>query len=130
MEQPAGLHLISATMRAQILFEALHEPLTTPAKVDPANVLPAELLEMVLLHLSLQDLIRVQGVSRPWRDAFNGSSKIQQALFLHPYPGVVVKAFRDPRCTWKWKWKKQNGEELGHRPLLNPFMERSGGPSL
>ena len=44
----------------------------------------AELLEAVLYTLPTQDLLLAQRVCTTWRDAIQGSKKIQQALFFRP----------------------------------------------
>ncbi|KAJ9649667.1 hypothetical protein H2199_000446 [Coniosporium tulheliwenetii] len=49
-----------------------------------------ELHELILLHLPIQDLLlRVQRVSRAWRDLIAGSPALQFALFLRAEPGPV-----------------------------------------
>lgn len=89
-----------------------------------------ELAEMILLHLPLIDLVRVQCVCRRAREMALFSSKIQSALFLRPYSGLrIVAARRDGtearqplHHTARHIWRTAHGDDLALPPLLNPFL--------
>lgn len=49
-----------------------------------------ELLEMILTHLTIQQLLRVQSVNRQFRDAVGTSTKLQRQLCLLPNSSPYV----------------------------------------
>lgn len=50
-----------------------------------------ELLEMILLHLEMRDLLRIQRVSKHWKAVLKNSPSLQRKMFL----GFVPKSTRD-----------------------------------
>ena len=88
-----------------------------------------ELLEMILLHLPLLDLLRANEVCVSWKDQYNKSVKIQQALFLEPYSDLLLKVehkSKRPRnarnAEVDWGWQTDAGDQLALPPLLHPFL--------
>lgn len=58
-----------------------------------------ELFELVLLHLSTEDLLFSQRVAKSWQALFQGSLPIQQALFLMPAWPKALLLVHDLRDT-------------------------------
>lgn len=74
-----------------------------------------ELLEQILLHVgTLEDLIRMRGVNRQWKDVIEGTVSLKQIIFLSPQepehvwhtfvslgPGLPLYKFvKDPKGSW------------------------------
>ncbi|CZT25050.1 uncharacterized protein RCC_10778 [Ramularia collo-cygni] len=77
----------------------------SPPTRDPANKLFSvwELVENVLLHLTFNDLVRIQNVNRTFRSTAQSSKKLRQTLFLAPRAELQPK---------QWLYIKGWGEEI------------------
>lgn len=74
-----------------------------------------ELLESILLQLPLQDLLRVQGVNKTFRDAIKASHQLQVKLFfktdppkdgssiVNPFLERILKLVIDEPNVYSWK---------------------------
>ena len=100
-------------------FEACHQVLSI-----------VELAEEIMLHLPLKDLLLAQQVSRHWQSVWEGSVKIQRALFLEPMRGFLItrEEGTEPKNDMNGEnfdvWKAGPAIKLKHQPLLNPFLSR------
>jgi hypothetical protein len=57
-----------------------------------------ELLELVLVHLSFQELLTAQQVSTAWRNTIACSPTLQQSLFLSPIPDQAKRYLNVRPC--------------------------------
>ncbi|KAK5124557.1 hypothetical protein LTR85_001774 [Meristemomyces frigidus] len=102
-----------------------------------AALLTTELLELILLRLPMQDLLLAEAVSHKWQGVIQGSTKIQQALFLVPrspnkleYPAIpsqqtvlVGGLLLDIEFPGR-SWRTTKGDTNEYCELENPLFSR------
>ncbi|KAF2166461.1 hypothetical protein M409DRAFT_54807 [Zasmidium cellare ATCC 36951] len=100
------------------------DPSTHPSNRAKAKALSIpEILEQILLNLRICDLIfPIPLVCRQWRDTIEGSSKLQQALFLSPLPGGPLYLSSHP--SLRPKWIAHENDRHTHIISVNPFYTR------
>jgi len=69
----------------------------------------AELLEQVLSGLEIQDLLRVQRVSRHWHTVTASSTMLRWQMFLAP---------EKPRFAWRWCEERQDAKDTEPSDVL------------